>query len=123
LKTYKIASEYSEYPGSRYISEGMYSGEDFRENHLSKIIKECLDNDETLKIDLDGTAGYSCGFLEEAFGGLIRENNFKLYELLIALRFKSEDLYLIKEIISYMTEASIDKYDKLAKEKKKWELN
>jgi hypothetical protein len=117
MQTYRISSEYSKFPGSRYINECMWSGEDFRKNHLSKIVKECLDNNQTLLIDLDGTAGYSTGFLEEAFGGLIRENIFRLSDLLTTLRFKSdEEPYLIKEIIIYMTEAKIESMNKLAME-------
>ncbi len=117
MQTYRISSEYSEFPGSRYINECMHSGEDFRKNHLSKIVKECLDNNQTLLIDLDGTAGYSTAFLEEAFGGLIREEQFNFREVMRTLNFKSdEEPYLIKEIIIYMTEAKIESMNKLAME-------
>lgn len=107
-QTYRISTEYSYCPGSRYISEGKYSGEDFRDNHLSKIIKECIDNHIQLTIDLDGSAGYGSGFLEEVFGGLIREHNFDIHDLIRMMHFKSdEEPYLIDEIMKYMALAEI----------------
>jgi hypothetical protein len=69
MKTIKISRDYSNTPGPRYIKQGKYSGEDFRNTLLEK---EFL-NSEKLIIDLDGVFGYSASFLDEAFGGLARK--------------------------------------------------
>lgn len=65
---------------------------------LVPLIKECLEKGENLTIDLDGTSGYGTSFLEEVFGGLIREEHFS-YENLQILNFVSlEEPELIDEI-------------------------
>lgn len=84
---YSIAKEYTKAPGVR---KGPYSGEDFREKILIKLLKNLKEN-ETLTIDLDGGFGYSSSFLEEAFGGLVREYNFSKRELLKKILFLSEE--------------------------------
>ena len=104
---YKI-SDYTIYPGPRYITEGLYSGEDFRKTHLSNLVKDVIQKKIKLVIDLDGTNGYSTGFLEEAFGGLIREDNIRAYPLLKSIDFKSEEEpYLVDEILSYILNAQL----------------
>ena len=60
-------------PGGRFIRDGKFSGEEFRENVLDALYNQALETDETLEIDLDGTYGYPSSFLEESFGGLARK--------------------------------------------------
>ncbi len=67
MKTIKVSDRY-QCPGPRYISLGPSSGEEF-----NNWIKQELAKDKDLTIDLDGTEGYGSSFLEEAFGGLIRD--------------------------------------------------
>src|SRR5215212_7406867 len=74
----KIASEFSTAPGPRNISEGKFSGEQFRKELLLPKVREACDKKSQLIIDLDGTSGYGTSFLEESFGGLIREDNLSL---------------------------------------------
>ena len=68
-----IAKEYSKTPGGRYISEGDYSGEDFRKTMLRPVFDRAIAEGKTLVVVLDGGYGYSPSFLEESFGGLVRE--------------------------------------------------
>lgn len=68
MKTISIANDFTKYPGGRYRKHGKGSGEEFRESFLIPNIE----NQEHITIVLDGTAGYSSSFLEEAFGGLVR---------------------------------------------------
>lgn len=68
MKTISIAGDFTKYPGGRYKKHGTGSGEEFRE----KFLIPNLQKEEQLTIILDGTAGYSSSFLEEAFGGLTR---------------------------------------------------
>jgi hypothetical protein len=44
----------------------------------------------TLLVDLDGTSGFGSSFLDEAFGGLIRSDGFRLSDLKSRLRVKSD---------------------------------
>lgn len=56
-------------PGGRYRSEGEFSGEEFREDHLVPV----LDSGADIEVDLDGPVGVTSSFLEEVFGGLVRK--------------------------------------------------
>ncbi len=89
------------------MSEGEYSGEEFRE----KLLKPCFENSRVMKekliINLDGGYGYPTSFLEEAFGGLARE--YGASEVLSVLEFISEDEPpLIDEIKEYIKQARKD---------------
>lgn len=106
LKTYfiKIAQDYSETPGSRYIEDGSYSGEDFRDNYLEQRYLECLQAERKLVIDFDGGYGYNAGFLEEVFGGLIRKG-YRALDLINNIVFISEDEpQIIEDIMIFMLE-------------------
>lgn len=71
--TINIATDYTKTPGGRFISEGEYSGQDFREKVLKPKFLQALENNDQLTVILDGGYGYATSFLEEAFGGLARE--------------------------------------------------
>ena len=102
----KISSEFHKAPGPRYRSEGNHSGEEFRTTILCPRVREALDKKVQLLIDLDGTYGFGTSFLEEAFGGLIRNDKFSLWELNSVLSFVSEEEPdLIDEVMTYMKEA------------------
>lgn len=97
-----VAKDFSDTPGARYVEDGPWSGQEFRE----KFLKMNFTKPErpTLLIDLDNTEGYATSFLEEAFGGLARE--FGKDEVLKRLKFRSDqDPLLIEEIISYIKDA------------------
>jgi hypothetical protein len=76
-RTIAIASDFSPSPGGRYRKHGPWSGEEFRDDYLLPALQES----RHVTVYLDGTAGYAGSFLEEAFGGLIRERGFTLPEL------------------------------------------
>lgn len=67
-----ISRDFSNTPGPRYIRDGEYSGEEFREKILEPKFKEAIEKKEKLLIEFDGGYGYPTSFLEEAFGGLAR---------------------------------------------------
>src|SRR5271170_4668971 len=71
MATIRIA-EHAPSPGGRYISDGPFSGEWFRNEILGPAVAAALESEDKVKVELDGTAGYGSSFLEEAFGGLIR---------------------------------------------------
>lgn len=109
-KIYKIASEFTKTPGPRYICEGEYSGELFRVEHLAPEFSKAVTEGYVLVVDLDGTAGYGTSFLEEAFGGLIRNNKYSIAQLEIHLDFIStEEPYLLDDIKGDIYDASKEK--------------
>ncbi len=95
MKIIKVSDRYP-CPGPRYIRLGPSSGEDFK-----NWIKKELERDKDLTVDLDGTEGYGSSFLEEAFGGLIRDGidvNIVRNTKLIS----QEEPELIEEINEYI---------------------
>lgn len=63
-----VARDFSRAPGPRLTRHGRWSGEEFRE----RLELELRRHDRVV-VDLDGTRGFDSSFLEEAFGGLVRE--------------------------------------------------
>src|SRR3546814_507345 len=61
---YSVAQNFTRFPGGRRRKNGDHSGEEFRDTVLLPI----LDQYEFITFDLGGSAGYSSGFLDEAFG-------------------------------------------------------
>lgn len=90
-------------PGPRYKKLGTGSGEEFRE----WIIRE-LKHDPELTINLDGTIGYGSSFLEESFGGLIRQDISEALVKGIKL-ISLEEPDLIDEINEYIDDAISEK--------------
>lgn len=103
---YKLTTEYTDMPGGRYIKDGDYSGEHFRDSVLISMLKKCLNDKTKLVIDLDGGFGYPPSFLEEAFGGIIRTGQFTKDDVLKNIEFISrEEPYLIEKIYGYIKAA------------------
>lgn len=102
-----VAKDFSTAPGPRYRSEGKFSGEEFRCDLLFPKLQKVLEDAGQLTVVLDGTAGYGTSFLEESFGGLIRENHLKLGQLKASLKLVSlEEPELLSEIDDYMKDAA-----------------
>ncbi|MCC5836002.1 MAG: STAS-like domain-containing protein [Opitutales bacterium] len=101
-----IGSDFSTAPGPRLIKEGKCSGEEFRKNTLYPKLAKAIEEGAQLIVVLDGTSGFGTSFLEEAFGGLIRENNLTLSciekHLLIV---SEEDPDYLEEIELYLKDA------------------
>lgn len=64
------------YPGGRFVADGPYSGEFFRDEVLDPALRVAIKQREKIRVILDGAPGYGSSFLEEAFGGLIRTRGF-----------------------------------------------
>jgi hypothetical protein len=74
--TISVAKDYSPFVLGRYESDSDYNGTGFRDRHLMPALKKLVKNDlDSLVVDLDGTFGCDPSFLEEAFGGMVRELN------------------------------------------------
>lgn len=102
-KIIDIAKDFSTEPYGRYLSDGDSNGTKFRE----EIMAPALAKNEKVVVSLDGAEGYGSSFLEEAFGGLVRENGFSPGELKGRLTIISEeDPSLIAEIWEYVDTAT-----------------
>lgn len=113
----KIAEDFSPNPGPRYKSEGIHSGEVFRNTLLIPAIENALFKNDKILIDLDDTNGYEAGFLEEAFGGLIRLDFFDLSLIKNVIVIKSDqEPYLINEIYETLENAYKSRGFRLLKE-------
>ena len=102
-----IVEDFSKYPGHRHARLGENSGEEFRDNVLLLAFKKY----GKISVDLTGTVGLGSGFLEEAFGGLIRQGVKLTRENLVITAAKEE----LAEVWGYIDRA-IEK-TALAKEK------
>ncbi|MCC4117593.1 STAS-like domain-containing protein [Aromatoleum toluclasticum] len=85
--TIRIASEFSRVPAGRMRTDGPFSGERFRDDFLIPALKR----GDQVRIVFDGARGYGSSFLEEAFGGLVRQGLFPVNDLERRLEFISED--------------------------------
>jgi len=92
-----VARDFSKYPAGRYNEDGPASGQAFREKFLIPV----LSDRGSLTIELDGTRGYGSSFLEEAFGGAVREG-FDPATVKRAFTLVSADNSLIEEIHDYI---------------------
>lgn len=102
----KIAKDYSSTPGPRYEVEGSYSGEQFRKTKFTQIFREAINHNQKIIVDLDGVVGYGTSFLEEIFGGLIREDHLSYPDIVKKLTIISkEEPYLVEDIMLYLKEA------------------
>ncbi|MGL5150947.1 MAG: STAS-like domain-containing protein [Clostridium sp.] len=99
-----IANDFSQTPGGRFINEGPYSGEEFREKVLFPKFNEAVEQGSKLEVNLDGGYGFPTSFLEEAFGGLVRKVGNKTP--LNILEFISQDEPSLVEVIKkYMMDS------------------
>jgi len=106
METLKISKIFSSTPGPRSRKEGSFSGQQFREEILAPAIKKAIDNNEILIVNIDGTAGYGPSFIEESFGGLIREDHIPYQTLIAHLQIVSiEEPYLIDDANKDMKDA------------------
>lgn len=103
----KIARDFSYAPGPRYIEEGKNSGEKFRQELLAAAFQKAIFEDKKVIVDLDGTDGYGTSFLEESFGGLIRNDGIPYDEIIKRLEIISkEEEYLKDDVYEYLKDAN-----------------
>lgn len=99
-KIVDIGKDFTRFPAGRTPSDGPYSGAKFRDVHL----RPALDRKEHIVVRLDSALGYGSSFLEEAFGGLVRQGYSKemLREL---IQLDTKDPLLRSEILGYIEQA------------------
>ncbi|MFA6554610.1 MAG: STAS-like domain-containing protein [Candidatus Paceibacterota bacterium] len=106
----KVATDFTTAPGPRMICEGQFSGEEFRKTLVFPKVSEAISKKCKLTVDLDGASGYGTSFLEESFGGLIREDGLTLDTIDSVIEFISKDEpALLVEIREYLQEAQAER--------------
>lgn len=96
-----IAQQFSETPAGRFRTDGPFSGERFRD----ELLYPALTGPDKVLVDLDGTLGYGSSFLEEAFGGLVREKKMTLDQIKTKLEIKSSRKLYSERAWSYIADA------------------
>ncbi|MDN8449656.1 STAS-like domain-containing protein [Acinetobacter baumannii] len=93
-----VAKDFSKNPSGRYIKDGKTSGEVFLKNVLLPAVK----THDMVEINFDGVRGYGSSFLEEAFGGFIRETKMSLVDFFKRVKIITQDPLLEQEIQGYL---------------------
>lgn len=73
-----IATDFSDHPGSRYIEDGAFSGQDFLEKILLPRFEKAVRENYLLEINLDKVYGYPSSFISGSFGKLSIEKGGEL---------------------------------------------
>lgn len=76
MKKINIGIDFSKTPMGRFKSDGNSSGEKFRDD----VLIPALNANDSVEVIIDQAEGYGSSFLEESFGGLVR-NGFSLEDL------------------------------------------
>lgn len=80
-----VAKQFTKLPGLRYQRLGRFSGEEFRQMFLIGPMRQ----GKAVTVELDGVRGYGSSFLEEAFGGTVRELNLEIEDALQRLKVET----------------------------------
>ena len=105
-------SDYSEYPGPRYCTQGPESGEDFYHKYLNHKFAEAYKEKKKLLVNLDGTAGYASSFLDEAFGNLVYDFTKEIVNDQLEILSKEEPDWkdmIINDVYNIWEERRLDK--------------
>ena len=105
LMKINLGKQFGRYPAGRYLADGPYNGQKFREEFLIPALKGA---DDEIEIDLSDARGLKSSFLEEAFGGLVRVG-FVADDLIRRFKFVTRDASLIEEIHEYIRDQDQDK--------------
>ncbi|MBA5249163.1 MAG: DUF4325 domain-containing protein [Gammaproteobacteria bacterium] len=94
-----IARDFSDVPAGRYYADGDWTGQKFREEFLVPELKKA-DKKNPVVVNINEAEGYGSSFLEEAFGGLIREEGYTKDGIKEILKIEANDTYdIYKQII------------------------
>lgn len=101
-----IAKDFSDVPAGRYVSDGDWTGERFREELLIPALKKADKNNPVI-VDISDVEGYGSSFLEEAFGGLVRNRTYTKERLSEILQINATGAFIIYKniILSHINDA------------------
>ncbi|AHY06957.1 STAS-like domain-containing protein [Serratia plymuthica] len=95
--TISVIDTIGKYPFGRERCDGDASAEEFRDDYLIPALNKY----DIVNVELDGVMGYASSFLEEAFGGLVR-NGFDNNDLLLRLNLISDETLTIDKVKKYI---------------------
>ena len=105
-----VAKDFSPFPIGRFTPrDGNLTGQSFRENLLAPAMRKVIESDDLLYVDIEGLITLGSSFLEEAFGGLVRQHGFKRSEVLkrLLIEYKDPGLkFYADELLKYIRESS-----------------
>lgn len=113
MKQIDISKNFSDVPAGRYKTDGPNSGERFRND----LLVPALQTRERVEVILDGAEGYGSSFLEEAFGGLVRNTDYTreyLASNLIIISHSKEYEFYRDLVLEFISDAFYDKSNKAA---------
>lgn len=106
-KYIKVIKDFNESPYGRYKTDGpgceLTSGETFRQDYLAPALRAF----DKVHVDLTGYNRYGRSFLDEAFGGLIREEGFSGDDLESKLTYEHALVGRIEDVIKERILAAI----------------
>ena len=107
IKTVRVnvAKHFTKLPGLRYIRLGPFSGEDFRQKFLIEPLRQGM----AVTVELDGVRGYGSSFLEEAFGGAVRELDLDVDDALQRLKVETSVQSWKLDVEEYIRTAKLKK--------------
>lgn len=97
-----VSEDFSRFPAGRFTTDGPFSGQRFRESLLAPYLQTAIEAGTRVQVVLDGTRGYGSSFLEEAFGGLVRNHGLSIESIISALELDTVDDALRAEILGYI---------------------
>lgn len=109
--TFNVADKFTRTPGGRYAQDGGYSAEALRSGYLEELYKATKPYGKKIVVELDGVYGYSRPFLEEVFGGMVREFLEDIREVIV-IKTDDEDYARaidsdIKDALSLLLESKV----------------
>lgn len=100
-KVIDVGKDFSKFPGGRYMNDGPFPAEKFRKEHLVPALKD----GGRVEIDFNSALGAGSSFLEEAFGGLVREEGFDANDLTERLSFTPTNIVGVEDAVTFIEQA------------------
>ncbi|NTH50460.1 STAS-like domain-containing protein [Agrobacterium rhizogenes] len=109
-----VANQFNTYPVGRTPKDSTFNGERFRTELLVPALARASSMRPKGKVvvDIDGIRSFGSSFLEEAFGGLVRNGFYTRDELgsLLEIRCTKPHLLFFKQAIdAYIRDAKVEK--------------
>ena len=104
VRNIDIGNEFAKALGGRFKKDSDASGEEF----LETILEPAFLKHDAIIVHLDSLTGWSPGFMEEAFGGLVRKYGYEEVHKKIRFETKKRE-YLVRILDKYMREAEQDR--------------